>query len=666
MKENFLFPAERQRWCRGIVLFCALISALLVSLLSVETAHSEPDTNHMLRRQAFIEKIKKRRQPGIDRAKEYLRHSGRPKRWEDDRGVYELMAIENGQPIVYMTTNVNSAISIAADIVRNDPYYWMSGEGLTAGVWDAGVALLTHQELVGRVVSKDGAGANWHSTMVTGTLAATGIDPNATGMAPLINIDGYNWTNDEAEMAAVAMELPDQPTGKIQISNHSYGTSCGWRKVSTSPDVWYWYGNSSYQESFLFGAYLSSASSFDDICYRYPYFLPFRGAGNDRWDTSRPAEGETYYVNETTPAIFYATTGPYADNGPENGGFDTLMPDACAKNVLTIGAVNDAVTDGSRDLSKATIASMSAWGPTDDGRVKPDLVTNGVTVYSCYSSNNTSYSTTSGTSLSSPAAAGAGAQLLDLYGQLFSGQYIRSSTLKALMIHTADNLGNPGPDYKFGWGLVNNEKSAEKLLLHKRNPSANNIIVDSLRQSYNPNQRDLEDTFTFQWDGVSPIKATLCYTDPAGSSTVIGTPDSTLKKLVYDLDIVITAPDGTTIYDEFVLDPANPNDSATTGNNDRDNVKQVLIESPPQQGTYTIRVDYDNLNGTQVYTLIISGQAQPAIYDVDGNGEIGLGDLILLAQYWMTDNAACDIYPAVGDSSVDLLDFALLSQGWLQ
>jgi hypothetical protein len=302
---------------------------------------------------------------------------------------------------------------------------------------------------------------------------------------------------------------------------------------------------------------------------------------------------------------------------------------------------------------------LSAWGPTDDGRVKPDLVTNGIAVYACTSNSDTSYSSLSGTSLSSPAAAGVGAQLLELYGHLFPAQYMRSSTLKALLIHTADDLGNPGPDYKFGWGLINAQAAAEKILLHKRNPTLLNIKEASLTRNTNTN-----DQFTFQWDGINPIKATLCYTDPPGSATS-GLDDRT-SKLVNDLDITITAPDGTTKYNEFVLDWLNPDVPATTGDNDRDNVKQVLINLPTQQGIYTIRVDYDNLSGTQYYSLIISGQAQPAVYDLDGDGTIGWGDLMAMANNWLTSTASCDIYPAIGDGNVNFLDFALLSQKWMQ
>jgi hypothetical protein len=68
--------------------------------------------------------------------------------------------------------------------------------------------------------------------------------------------------------------------------------------------------------------------------------------------------------------------------------------------------------------------------------------------------------------------------------------------------------------------LLNNARAAEKLLLHKRNPLAANIIEDKIYQTGNTT-----DAFVFEWDGISPIKATLCWTDPPGSKTKTGTLD---------------------------------------------------------------------------------------------------------------------------------------------
>ena len=106
------------------------------------------------------------------------------------------------------------------------------------------------------------------------------------------------------------------------------------------------------------------------------------------------------------------------------------------------------------------MSSFSGWGPTDDGRIKPDLVTKGVAVKSCLADSNNAYATWNGTSMATPGATGALLLLQEHYNDTYS-TFMKAATLKALAIHTADETGpNPGPDYMFGWGLMNTAKAA--------------------------------------------------------------------------------------------------------------------------------------------------------------------------------------------------------------
>ena len=83
---------------------------------------------------------------------------------------------------------------------------------MTVGEWDGGAVLATHQELSGRVTQQDGeTTASYHATHVAGTIIASGVDPNAKGMAYAADLDAYNWTDDESEMAQSA--LWRQPCG---------------------------------------------------------------------------------------------------------------------------------------------------------------------------------------------------------------------------------------------------------------------------------------------------------------------------------------------------------------------------------------------------------------------------------------------------------------------
>src|SRR5690606_3289267 len=85
----------------------------------------------------------------------------------------------------------------------------------------------------------------------------------------------------------------------------------------------------------------------------------------------------------------------------------------------------------------------------------------GVNTFSSVASSNFAYGTMSGTSMASPSVAG-GAILLQQHYNDLNQEFMLASTLKGLIIHTADEAGTaPGPDYRFGWGLMNTERAAE-------------------------------------------------------------------------------------------------------------------------------------------------------------------------------------------------------------
>ncbi len=497
----------------------------------------------------------------------------------------ELMAIRNGKPIYYSTQNENAAISTAADLVRNEPYN-SDGSGLTVGVWDAGSVLASHQEFGSRVTIKDGALSNYHSTHVGGTIGASGVVAGAKGMAPNVDIDSYDWNDDVAEMADAAMSFAGE-AGKIQVSNHSYGTTSGW---SEDNGEWTWYGTWGDRESDNFGQYDEDARSWDQVCYDAPYWLPFKSAGNDRNDGT-PEEGEsfTYYDNGWKTKNYDSSSDPYADSW-DHGGFDTIATSACAKNIMTVGAVNDAVNGGVRNLGQATMTTFSCYGPTDDGRVKPDIVANGSSLYSCDNGNNADYRWMSGTSTSSPNAAGSAVLLVDYYGQINPGSYMRASTLKCLIIHTADDLGNVGPDYKFGWGLMNTRAAADAIAQDR---TKEGLLTDTITHL----------SYDISCDGLSPLKVTICWTDPA--ATALTGLDNPAPRLVNDLDLRVTSPDGSVVYMPYVLDPANPTLAATKGDNVLDNVEQVYIDAP-EAGVYRVEVSYKGslVNSQQYFSLV--------------------------------------------------------------
>ena len=510
--------------------------------------------------------------------------------------VRELIDITSERVYVYKTQNKNAAISTHAFKANYKSDGALKGNGVTVGVWDAGTARDTHQELSGKVTKGDAGYAHNHATHVTGTIAARGVLATAQGMAPQAKVLSYEWNQDTTEMKAVAMTTPGEE-GKIQVSNHSYGFIAGWDKGYKVPR---WFGTWGASESEYFGAYGYFAGKWDDMCYNAPYFLPFKSAGNDRSNRA-PLEGRDfqYYDNGWKTAKYKAATGPKND-GFDQGGFDTLPELGNAKNVMTVGAVNDAVYNGSRTISKATMSPFSGWGPTDDGRIKPDVVANGVRLYSSLASGDQKYGSYSGTSMASPNAAGSSLLIIEEHSNLFPGEFLRSSALKGLIIHTATDLGRPGPDYTFGWGLMNVMGATDQLKKHKNNPNAYHLHNDSITAD------KTEHAYSVNWNGKSAMKATISWTDPKSLKTSRGLDDRT-SMLVHDLDLVIVDPKGNT-HRAFVLNPNKPANNATQGDNNIDNVEQVLIKSPIA-GTYTIQVSLDGelIKDEQIFSLIVSG-----------------------------------------------------------
>ena len=464
------------------------------------------------------------------------------------------------EPLYRTTLNANAAISTSANLIRQTAPYNLDGSGIKVGVWDGGSVRNSHQEFnTTRVVKKNSTVAvNNHATHVAGTIGASGSQASAKGMAPLVAIDSYDWISDSAEMTAVgAATTSDSFTTKIPLSNHSYGFD------AVTADM---------------GRYEFYCNQLDALVLSLPYYLVFWAAGNEQTDL------------------------------PSLGGYQSITFNGLAKNVLTVGAGDDAVTSGVRDVTKGTLASFSSMGPCDDGRIKPDLVANGVGVYSPVSTSDTAYDGTySGTSMATPNAAGSATLLVQLYSREFSSQRMRSSMLKGLLIHTADDVGRPGPDYQYGWGYLNVKAAADVILAHKASLAAPKMVDDSISNSSKIR------SYLYRWDGVSPLKATLCWTDPAGTAQTAT--DSRTPNLKHNLDLKITAPDGTTIYQPYTMPfvgtwtQASMIQNATKGKNNVDNVERVDLPSPTQTGTYIITVSLDGslTTTTQAFSLIVTG-----------------------------------------------------------
>ncbi len=494
---------------------------------------------------------------------------------------------------IIQTYNLNAAISISTNQV------WpggatglnLTGTGVILGIWDGGQVRTTHQEMTPRATQRDKFVSpydlNFHATHVAGTMVAQGVNPAAKGMSFQGNLDAFDWDFDTAEMAEAAIE-------GIRVSNHSYGYRAGWDCCLMGNLIWW--GDNRLPPNVAdpyFGHYDDVAAEWDDIAFNAPQYLMVKAAGNARLfgPPFQPfAHYEFDYENNFQPFVTNTVR-------PLNGaplGHDTLTDSANAKNNLVVGAVND-VPGGYSGPGSVTLAGFSSWGPTDDGRIKPDVSGNGVLLTSSFETSDTAYGTISGTSMASPNVSGSIGLLIQHYRATHGGQDARSASMRGLVIHTADECGaNPGPEYSFGWGLMNTRVAAQTITTDVFRP-------DTITESSLSNGQTFMLPFTVQ-QGATELRATLCWTDPPAPQTMIGP----LFKLINDLDLRIDGPTRQTFL-PWVLDPLNPSAAATKGDNVRDNVEQVVIMDP-EVGDYTIRVSHKGaLNGgSQAFSLIVA------------------------------------------------------------
>jgi subtilisin family serine protease len=459
--------------------------------------------------------------------------------------------------------NATAAALSNVDDVQAAPYN-LTGANIPIGIWDGGAVLNTHVDLTPRVVVIEAAkGFSDHATHVAGTILSSGANrANARGMAPQAGqMYSYDFDGDPPSEMFDAVQ-----NSGIRISNNSWGPILGWR---FDPDAGVWEDTGGAQ---FFGNYSAGSIAWDELV-RQTQLIISKSSGNDRDD----ADGVNPANHDGTQA-----TG-------DLDWYDTIGPTGVAKNVITVGAVDSA----------SAIANFSSSGPADDGRIKPDVVADGVGMISTgYDEDNPMlnnvYLNMSGTSMATPTVSGVVALLLQRYAQVNRGLRPSAHMVKAILVNTARDLGRPGPDYLFGYGLVDALAAV--------------WTIDGGGLRCMSGSVDDGDTDSFQvrvLPGATDLAITLAWTDPplaVGDPGGDGNPD-----LINNLDLVVIAPDN---MQRFPFrgpgtGAANyANNATNVAANNIDNVEHVRVPMP-QAGLWTVRVAGTAVpQGPQNYALV--------------------------------------------------------------
>jgi len=298
------------------------------------------------------------------------------------------------------------------------------------------------------------------------------------------------------------------------------------------------------------GGYTSDARTSDLQLRNYPSLMHVHSAGNSGADVC----------------------------GGLTGGWRTITGGYKAgKNVIAVA-----------NLSKAdVVSSSSSKGPLPDGRIKPDIAAVGSSVNSTQPNNT--YASLSGTSMASPAIAGTLAVLYQSYKKQY-GNEPNSGLIKAILMNTADDLGNAGPDFTYGFGRVNARRAIECI-------EGNRFFSASVGQG-TTNNHAIQIP-----ENVATAKIMVYWVDVEATA-------GANPSLVNNIDAYITTPSSTLarpwlMYAGTVPTVASCSAPAIKGIDTLNNVEQIQLDNPVS-GTYQLKVEgADIAVGTPLYYVVV-------------------------------------------------------------
>lgn len=479
-----------------------------------------------------------------------------------DDGINEKQLIgadEKGNPLYYTTLNSNASKKIKTNTLYSGGSLGVniSGQGIRIGQWDSSKPRLNHQLIIGKVDydASQNQVISRHSTHILGTMIGNNYsNVEATGLAYDATATAYDWVNDVEEMALEA-------SNNLLVANNSYGF------------------DPMYYQTYQFGKYNETARNWDRLMYYAPNFQIVKAVGNAR---------------SLDPTIVPQITA--------KDGYDLLEGAGIAKNVLVVTSVDK--NENSSGDSDFNISSFSSYGSTDDGRIKPDIAAQGQSVFSAIETYNSAYGIYNGTSSATASVSASIALLQQYWKNLYpASNYLWSSSVRAIISHTANDKGSLGPDYVYGWGLMDTDRAARLIYNHTKSTLIKEANL----------QQEGEYRLYVVASGLEnqPLVATLAWTDPEGNVDNDIEDDPT-PSLINDLDITILKKDDSGNFQTFYpwkLGGLQNLTAPATRNSDNkvDNIEKVEIYNP--NGLYQIVIKHKgNLSsGSQNYSLVVSG-----------------------------------------------------------
>ncbi len=482
-------------------------------------------------------------------------------------GVQELAALEITHWIEPVApppapSNVQAAEASGVDVLYGASNN-LTGAGVKVMVLDGGAVRDTHADLVGRVTvletgNPDGSQYGGHATHVAGTIAGDGTsDAAARGMATGAQLYSYSFFEGTTEEQLDKIEAALSTYG-CRLSNHSWGYSIGYCLDEGSAE-WVMRAPES-----VFGEYTGVSADWDESIYEDDLIV-VKAAGNDRTDGP---DGSNHDGEQAGDGEYYDLIGPLAS----------------VKNAITVGAASDAASY----LGVDGMTVFSCFGPTDDGRLKPEIVFNGDYVLSSWSTSDTATNSIPGTSMATPGVTGTIALLMERYKARF-GSYPSAAWIRTVLTCYATDLGRPGPDYQYGFGIVDALTCLSAIDAHSTGtPYWLQALVLSGYTNIHMVYKDTDATF--------PLIVNCAWIDEAGDPAAA-------KALITDLDMWVSpVGDPATKYYPWSLGGlASPNANATqVGRNSVDNIEQVYATGLPS-GWYVINVEA--FSGSSQYSL---------------------------------------------------------------